>query len=150
MHKLYKGALAYSAQSEAVSTTEKLQTTCITRLMLEVDMNVCFHWNNFKQILLDDCPPLSLKELHPTAWITLCSAASAVIQHVELTDRRMILVIVWFVTIQSSRLLYMLNYCPNTSSCFILIYVTCHHIMDLIKMFLFFLFHKIEILSVHY
>ena len=42
-----------------------------------------------------------------TACVTFSNAVSNVIQHLELTDRRIILIIAWFVTMQSSRPLYM-------------------------------------------
>lgn len=50
-----------------------------------------------------------------TARVALCNAVSNAIQHLELTDRRIILVIARFVTMQSSRPLYMFKQVKSPS-----------------------------------
>ena len=83
---------------------------------------------------------LSEKSRGPTtACVTLSNAVSNVIQHLKLTDRRIILIIARFVTMQSSRPLYMSKQVKSLSEraearvFLFLIYVICHHMLQLIK-----------------
>lgn len=72
---------------------------------------------DFEQILPDSRPSLFLSESRgpTTACATLHNAVSDVIQHVELTERRIILVIARFVTMQSSRPLFTFKHVKSPS-----------------------------------
>lgn len=92
----------------------------------------------FTQIFLDSCPvpPFSSESRGPsTACVTLSNAVSDVIQQPSLTDRRIILVMAQFVTLQSSRPLNKFKQVKSTRAKprVVLISAICHHMLELIK-----------------
>lgn len=75
----------------------------------------CWYWT-LNKYFLTPVPLFSCELRGPTtACVTLHNAVSDVIQHPELTDRRIILVIAGFVTVQSSRPLYVFKHVKSLS-----------------------------------
>lgn len=106
----YTVSLFYRVADKHPNTEFLIAYECIA--LLELDL---------EQKFPDSCLSLSFGFQGTESWgsitarVALCSAVSNAIQHLELTDRRIILVIAWFVTMQSSRPLYMFKQVKSPS-----------------------------------